>query len=89
LINLVKKYQRTYEVEAIQFDLNTMKELREFTGRDIEIDFTDEFNPKIVIEDEDGNGWTVEIGDYVIKGVNGEFNTMKKKYFEHMFKGVE
>ena len=62
-------------IEAIQFEDNSDRiiEIHEFMGGDtIRVNYEDKDNPYLKIETLEGI-MKASVGDYIIKGVNGEF----------------
>lgn len=75
------------EIEAVQFDGANVREIAEFLG----------YNPYarneqawdgLVVRTLEGN-MRVSVGDYVIKGIQGEFYPCKPDIFETTYRPVE
>ena len=88
---MIKKYvKRPVEVEAVQFMDNTdsICELSEFIkGQDIRIDYADPANPQLKIQTLERE-MTASIGDFIIKGVKGEYYPCKPDIFKATYKEV-
>lgn len=77
-------------IEAIQFIDNADRiiEIQEFLGGDtIVISYEDADNPYMYIETLEGT-MKASVGDYIIKGVNGEFYPCKPDIFEKTYEEV-
>ena len=77
-------------IEAIQFIDNADRiiEIQEFLGGDtMRINYEDKYNPYIKIETLEGT-MKASVGDYIIKGVNGEFYPCKPDIFEKTYEEV-
>lgn len=77
-------------IEAIQFEDNSDRiiEIHEFMGGDtIRVNYEDENNPYLKIETLEGI-MKASVGDYIIKGVNGEFYPCKPDIFEKTYERV-
>lgn len=77
-------------IEAIQFEDNSDRiiEIHEFMGGDtIRVNYEDKDNPYLKIETLEGI-MKASVGDYIIKGVNGEFYPCKPDIFEKTYKRV-
>lgn len=78
-------------IEAIQFEDNSDRiiEIHEFMGGDtIRVNYEDKDNPYLKIETLEGT-MKASVGDYIIKGVNGEFYPCKPDIFEKTYEPVE
>lgn len=75
-------------IEAMQFLDNTDRlcELSEFMGQ-VRVSYEDRENPKLLIETLEGE-MAASVGDYIIKGVNGEFYPCKPDIFEKTYDQV-
>lgn len=79
---MVKKYRKKpVEIEAIQFNCN-FDELEQFVGGDAEFR-----NGKLIIATLEGP-LCASPGDYIIKGVKGEFYPCKPDIFETTYEEV-
>lgn len=75
-------------IEAIQFEDNRIIEIHEFMGGDtIRVNYEDKNNPYLKIETLEGI-MKASVGDYIIKGVNGEFYPCKPDIFEKTYERV-
>lgn len=77
-------------IEAIQFEDNSDRiiEIHEFMGGDtIRVNYEDKNNPYLKIETFEGI-MKASVGDYIIKGVNGEFYPCKPDIFEKTYERV-
>ena len=93
----INKYKRKPTVvEAIQWDGNNLEEIEMFVGTHIDWwyfnnpnkDESDSSNNILKIETLEGDHMA-SIGDYIIKGVNGEFYPCKPDIFEKTYEIVE
>lgn len=78
-------------IEAIQFVDTTERigEIQEFMGGiTIRVDYADKNNPIIKIETLEGV-MAANVGDYIIKGVKGEFYPCKPDIFEATYEVAE
>ena len=75
-------------IEAIQFEDTAERicELSEFMG-EVRVNYEDKNNPYIPIETLEGT-MRASVGDYIIKGVNGEFYPCKPDIFERTYEKV-
>lgn len=88
---MVKKYRKKpVEVEAIRFVNNTesLLELSEFVKQDIRIDYSHPTNPCLYIETLEGI-MKASVGDYIIRGVHGEYYPCKPDIFAKTYEPVE
>ena len=80
----MKKYRKKpVIIEAVQFTGNNVDEMLEFAKDS----FNNPSTSEIVIPTLEGN-MMVSIGDYVIKGVNGEFYPCKPDIFDKTYEEV-
>ena len=75
-----KYVKRPIIIEAIQFDGYNAEEIKAFCGNDCTIGFLD----KVMIHTLEGS-MTANIGDYIIKGIKGEFYPCKPDIFEETY----
>lgn len=78
-------------IEAVQFfdDNDVIYELSQFIdNQPTRVSYKDPENPKLIVETLEGE-LTASIGDYIIKGVNGEFYPCKPDIFEKTYELVE
>ena len=80
-----KYRKKPVEIEAVHFadaTLGTLDEISEFMNQEQEIVFNDLVaEPKIKIETLEGPMFA-SLGDYIIKGIKGEFYACKPDIFE-------
>ncbi len=79
-------------IEAIQFkdDPKTLVEISKFmngTSRPVRVSYDDPENPAILIETLEGV-MRADAGDYIIKGVQGEYYPCKPDIFEQTYEKV-
>ena len=88
---MITKYRKKpVIIEAIQFEDNSDRiiEIHEFMGGDtIRVNYEDKNNPYLKIETLEGI-MKASVGDYIIKGVNGEFYPCKPDIFEKTYERV-
>lgn len=79
-------------VKAVQF-LDTPESIREVvnfiskSGRAVTVSYKKE-TPRVKVKTLEGNMWA-NVGDYVIRGVAGEFYPCKQEIFEQTYELVE
>ena len=82
---MAKQYRKKpVVIEAVQFLDNPERlcELSEFiTTQDLRVNYEDPENPVLKIETLEGV-MNASVGDYIIKGVNGEYYPCKPDIFE-------
>ena len=82
--NMIKKYRKKpVIIEAIQFEDNAdcILAIHKFVGQETtRVNYEDKDNPYIKIETLEGT-MKASVGDYIIKGVNGEFYPCKPDIF--------
>lgn len=87
----MKRYRKKpVEVEAVQFkdDAEVLCELSAFIdNQDLRVDYADPENPVLKIETLEGV-MKASVGDYIIKGVNGEFYPCKPDIFQKTYEEV-
>lgn len=89
----MKQYRKKpVTIEAIQFDGLNPTEIKDFVGENCEVEIYDnEVTPpvaRIVIHTLEGD-MEVSKGDYVIKGVKGEFYPCKPDIFQQTYESAE
>lgn len=89
---MAKYRKKPVVVEAIQYQFYNKEEIDEFVGKQLgeyirEISYNT-FDTYIIIPTLEGN-MEASIGDYIIKGVNGEFYPCKPDIFEKTYERVE
>ena len=94
---MVKKYvKKPVEIEALLYDGFNISEVKEFIGESCQIDIYDSawevgHGPAIAnvtIHTLEGD-MHVSIGDFIIKGVQGEFYPCKPDIFEQTYQEVK
>lgn len=83
--------KKPVEIEAIQFEdtPEVLSELSDFiNNQDLRVDYKDPENPVIKIETLEGV-MKASVGDYIIKGVNGEFYPCKPDIFNKTYEEVK
>ena len=85
---MVEKYKKKpCEIEAVQWNGTNLKEIKEFVGKDLSYDIGD--TPiNMEIHTLEGN-MIASYGDYIIKGLRGEFYPCKPDVFEKKYELVE
>lgn len=88
---MIKKYRKKpVTIEAIQFEDNAdcILAIHEFVGQETTmVNYEDKDNPYIKIETLEGT-MKASVGDYIIKGVNGEFYSCKPDIFNKTYEEV-
>jgi hypothetical protein len=87
----MRKYRKKpVVIEAIQFfdDADTLIKLSEFLNDDIRVDYSIPDKPVLKIQTLEGEH-IASIGDYIIKGVKGEFYPCKPDIFEMTYEAIE
>ena len=80
---MIKKYRKKpVVIEAIQWAGNNLSEIDNFIGRTV-----DNKETTLVIHTLEGD-MEASIGDYIIKGVNGEFYPCKPDIFDKTYEEV-
>ena len=77
-------------IEAVQFkdDVDALCELSAFIdNQDLRVDYADPENPVLKMETLEGV-MKSSVGDYIIKGVNGEFYPCKPDIFHKTYEEV-
>lgn len=77
-------------IEALQF-LDTPERIEELSSfiddQDVRISYKDPENPKLILQTLEGE-IQASVGDYIIKGVQGEFYPCKPNVFEATYEEV-
>ena len=88
---MIKKYRKKpLTIEAIQFEDNAdcILAIHKFIGqKTTRVNYEDKDNPYINIETLEGT-MKASVGDYIIKGVNGEFYPCKPDIFSKTYEEV-
>lgn len=85
----MKYIKKSVEIEAVQF-IDTPEriiEIAEFMGGDLRVNYEDKDNPYIPIETLEGT-MKASVGDYIIKGVKGEFYPCREDIFNESYEKV-
>ena len=85
---MIKKYRKKpVEIEAIEF-IDTperIKEIFNFMGDEtMRVDYSMYGRPAVLIETLEGT-MRADVGDYIIKGINGEFYPCKPDIFKKTY----
>lgn len=81
---MIKKYRKKpVVIEAIQWDANNWDEVQNFVGEGCEIE-----GRSIFINTLEGE-MKAQDGDYIIKGIKGEFYPCKPDIFEQTYEEVK
>ena len=87
----MKRYRKKpVIIEAIQFvdEVDRILEIQEFVGQEtIVVNYKDKNSPTLKIDTLEGV-MTASVGDYIIKGVQGEFYPCKPDIFEKTYEEV-
>ena len=87
----MKYRKKPVDIEAVQFkddSPETIIELQRFMDGELIVDYNDPGNPKVKIETLEGTMYG-SIGDYIIKGVRGEFYPCKPDIFKNTYDMVK
>jgi len=77
----MKYRKKPVSIEAIQYDGNNAKEILDFAGTSNGVCISD---GSLLIKTLEGT-MTASVGDFIIKGVNGEFYPCKPDIFEKTY----
>lgn len=83
----MKYRKKPVVIEAVQFkddSADTIVEIQEFMQKNLEVSYEKPDNPVIKIETLEGV-MEASIGDFIIKGVKGEFYPCKPDIFEKTY----
>lgn len=86
----MKYKKKPVEIEAIQF-IDTPErvcEISEFIGYDFRVNYEDKDNPYIIIGTLEGD-MKANVGDYIIKGIKGEFYPCREDIFNQTYEKVD
>lgn len=84
---MIRKYRKKpVVIEAMVFEdtIDCLHELSDFMygkGKEVRVNYWDKDNPKLIIDTLEGQ-MQASVGDYVIKGISGEFYPCKPDIFE-------
>lgn len=87
----MRKYRKKPAIiEAIQFfdDAETLSKISDFMNDEIRVDYKNPSKPVLKIKTLEGV-MSANIGDYIIKGVKGEFYPCKPDIFEMTYEAIE
>ena len=87
----MKYIKRRLEIEAIQWNGYNLQEIKDFTGNDANVKYNEIGGNVIVdlyIHTLEGDMHASK-GDYIIKGIHGEFYPCKPDIFEETYKLVK
>lgn len=88
----VKKYvKKPVVIEAMVFEdtVDSLGELSDFMGnKKVRVNYLDKENPKLIIETLEGT-MSANEGDYIIKGISGEFYPCKPDIFHKTYEEVK
>ena len=87
---MAKYRKKPVIVDAVQFfdTADSLQELSEFVGKAIRVDYSSPNKPTLKINTLEGPH-IASVGDYIIKGVKGEFYPCKPDIFEMTYEKVE
>ena len=84
----MKKYRKKpVVVEAVQWDGKNRKEIRAWAGNVVFVNYADSSDKNLYIETLEGQ-MVARIGDWIIKGIKGEFYPCKPDIFEATYEEV-
>ena len=81
----MKYRKKPVVIEAVQYTGNNYDKVCDFVGKKLDIKG---YGTSLIIETLEGNH-IASIGDYIIKGVQGEFYPCKPDIFEQTYEVVE
>lgn len=89
---MIKKYRKKpVEIEAIEF-MDTPERIEEIfnfmENETMRVDYSVYGRPAVLIETLEGT-MRADVGDYIIKGINGEFYPCKPDIFKKTYEEVE
>lgn len=89
---MIKKYRKKpVEIEAIEF-MDTPERIEEIfnfmENETMRVDYSVYSRPAVLIETLEGT-MRADVGDYIIKGINGEFYPCKPDIFKKTYEEVE
>lgn len=84
---MAKYRKKPVIIEAIQWDGKNLSEIEEFVGSRIRTSYYDDGEEFLVIQTLEGDMKATK-GDYIIKGVKGEFYPCKPDIFEQTYEEV-
>lgn len=84
----MKYRKKPVEIEAMQFNKDTINQVFNFVDGNKAADFDESGNPILKIQTLEGV-MTAQLGDWVIKDINGEFYPCKQDIFYKTYERVE
>lgn len=87
----MRKYRKKPAIiEAIQFfdDAETLSKISDFMNDEIRVDYKNPKQPVLKIRTLEGEH-IANIGDYIIKGIKGEFYPCKPDIFKMTYEAIE
>lgn len=87
---MAKYRKKPVEIEALQFldDVDRITELSNFIDdQDLRVSYKDPKNPKLLLKTLEGV-MEASVGDYIIRGVHGEFYPCKPDIFKETYEEV-
>lgn len=86
----MKYRKKPVVIEAIQFndDADTLRKIQKFMQCELVVSYKKTNKPKLKIATLEGE-MEASLGDYIIKGVNGEFYPCKPDIFEKTYELAE
>lgn len=75
------------EAEVFKNTTESLDKLSDFMG-DLRVSYEDNDNPKLLIDTLEGT-MIASVGDYIIRGVNGEYYPCKPDIFNKTYEEVE
>lgn len=88
----MKYRKKPIVIEAVEFQNNAeqIKEISDFIdNQNLRVDYTDAKPPPVIKINTLEGVMTASVGDYIIKGVNGEFYPCKPDIFEKTYEPIE
>lgn len=87
---MTKYRKKPVEIEAVQFfdTTESIMELSDFIGEGMSVDYADRNHPELKIETKLGQ-MRANIGDYVVKGGEGDFFIVDYAIFNESYEKVE
>ena len=75
-------------IEAVQYVVDNIAELKKFAGKDLQVRWLSPTCPNLIIPTLEGD-MIANGGDWIIKGMKGEFYPCKSDIFEKTYEKVE